>query len=98
MTLVPLPSCASRENAQAAHPSPYHVITTSPRFRTAYRYYTQSAHPIPSNTPFQLSSETYLNKPNVLRLLPERLTAHVESVLANDTRLFLVASNNTGSH
>jgi hypothetical protein len=38
---------------------------------------------------------TYLYKPNILSLLPEYLTTHVEPVLADDTRLLLVSGNDT---
>jgi hypothetical protein len=40
---------------------------------------------------------TYLNKPNLRRLLPKSLTAHVESVLADQARVLAATSDDASS-
>lgn len=65
----------------------------------AHRYYKPSAFPSSSpSTPFSLiipRTRTYLDKPNILRLLPKSLATHVEPVFADDAGFLPRARNNT---
>jgi hypothetical protein len=54
---------------------------------------TSASTPIQNPVQVAILMLTYLNKPNLRRLLPKSLTAHVESVLADQARVLAAAGD-----
>lgn len=77
---APHPSIAS--NSAVLFPRQHHPRPIPPQLLTPLT---------PNPPPSSKQSPTYLNKPNLRRLLPKRLPAHVESVLADQPRVLAAA-------
>ena len=79
---APHPSIAS--NSAVLFPRQHHPRPIPPQLLTRLT---------PNPPPSSKQSPTYLNKPNLRRLLPKSLPAHVESVLADQPRVLAAAGH-----